>query len=120
MAEWTKAVDSKSTVPQGTGGSNPSLSASLAVHRVRRGARAVESARLESAWTPKVSRGFESHPLRSMLSADRRLDAPSRNRCRHGTLVVMIVLGGEVAVSCSPQSAIAGLNSLVEALASRV
>ncbi len=27
MAEWTKAVDSKSTVPQGTGGSNPSLSA---------------------------------------------------------------------------------------------
>jgi hypothetical protein len=31
---------------------------------VWRGARAVESARLESAWAPKVSRGFESHPLR--------------------------------------------------------
>ncbi len=29
MAEWSKAVDSKSTVGQLTGGSNPSLSANL-------------------------------------------------------------------------------------------
>jgi hypothetical protein len=28
MAEWTKARDSKSRIPQGVGGSNPSLSAS--------------------------------------------------------------------------------------------
>jgi hypothetical protein len=27
MAEWTKARDSKSRIPQGVGGSNPSLSA---------------------------------------------------------------------------------------------
>ena len=27
MSEWSNVVDSKSIVPQGTGGSNPSLSA---------------------------------------------------------------------------------------------
>jgi hypothetical protein len=62
---------------------------------VWRGARAVESARLESAWAPKVLRGFESHPLRSRV----------------------IVLGGEVAVPCHPQSATAGRNSQAEASA---
>ena len=37
MAEWSKAVDSKSTVPQGTGGSNPSLSAiSAAMEALRK------------------------------------------------------------------------------------
>lgn len=81
MAEWSKAVDSKSTVGQLTGGSNPSLSA-IRSYKPGRGARAVESARLESAWTPKVSRGFESHPLRSYLDGptverfDLEADAP--------------------------------------------
>lgn len=32
VAEWTNAADSKSVVVQATGGSNPSLSASLWVH----------------------------------------------------------------------------------------
>jgi hypothetical protein len=84
------------------------------VERLRRGARAVESARLESAWAPKVSRGFESHPLRFSSDAECSLCL-----CRRGpqetasTTEVMVVLGGEVAVPCNPQAARAGLNSLL-------
>jgi hypothetical protein len=40
MAEWSKAVDSKSTVGQLTGGSNPSLSASFGEVRERLNRRA--------------------------------------------------------------------------------
>jgi hypothetical protein len=36
VAEWSNAPDSKSGVPQGTGGSNPSLSASFSPLRTRR------------------------------------------------------------------------------------
>ena len=63
MAEWSKALDSKSSLR-------------LAVTRVRipfppffwaflhwRGGRVVEGARLEIVYTPKGYRGFESHPL---------------------------------------------------------
>ena len=66
MAEWSKAVDSKSTVPlRHRGFESLSLRHLRGLgKRPRRGARAAESARLESAWAPKVSRGFESHPLR--------------------------------------------------------
>ncbi len=60
MAEWSKALDSKSSIR-------------LAVSWVRipfppclfwRGGRVVEGARLEIVYTPKGYRGFESHPLR--------------------------------------------------------
>ena len=36
----------------------------FASHYSRRGVRVVEGARLESVYTPKVYRGFESRPLR--------------------------------------------------------
>ena len=95
MAEWLKAVDSKSTVPLWHRGFKSLSLRHRPAHvcGVWRGARAVESARLESAWAPKVLRGFESHPLRSQV----------------------VVLGGEVAVPCNPQSATAGRNSQAEA-----
>lgn len=65
MAEWSKAVDSKSTVPLWHRGFKSLSLRYCGSGNLWRGARAVESARLESAWAPKVSRGFESHPLRS-------------------------------------------------------
>lgn len=37
------------------------------LRRVRRDGRVVEGARLESAYTPKGYRGFESHSLRGVL-----------------------------------------------------
>src|SRR5207249_7247357 len=61
----------------------------------------------------QLYRGFESHPLRQFQ--DRR---PRRFRARRSgsqaqqTAIPLAVLDGEVAVPCSPQSAIAGLNSL--------
>src|SRR5919109_3529809 len=81
MAEWTKAIDSKSIRgPQGSSGVRiplpPPLSRSEHRQsgdlspsrggRTRRGEvrELVESARLESVCTPKGYRGFESHPLR--------------------------------------------------------
>src|SRR6266540_327545 len=81
MAEWTKAIDSKSIRgPQGSSGVRiplpPPLSRSQRCQRshpspcqggrTRRGEvrELVESARLESVCTPKGYRGFESHPLR--------------------------------------------------------
>src|SRR5215467_16353261 len=82
--EWLKAVDSKSTVPLWYRGFE-SLPLRHQWPILWRGARAVESARLESAWAPKVSRGFESHPLRSSCCAC---------WCRGQR---MVVLGGEVA-----------------------
>src|SRR4030095_4738126 len=97
VAEWLKAVDSKSTVPLWYRGFESLPLRHPISLLVWRGARAVESARLESAWAPKVSRGFESHPLRSSRWC-------WACWCRVKRVVVVV---GEVAVPCNPQAAIA-------------
>ncbi len=43
---------------------------SQAYESVRRGGRAVEGARLESVYTPKGYRGFESRSLRNLMSTN--------------------------------------------------
>jgi hypothetical protein len=142
MAEWTKAIDSKSIRgPKGSSGvriplppsptSGPRRPKCLysgwieAYGEVR---ELVESARLESVCTSKGYRGFESHPLRQRSGSSRRRPKiwkipaaqailPLRTGFRAGpkaavfwTIEDEAVLGGEVAVPCRPQSAIAGLN----------
>ena len=77
MAEWSIAAGLKTVEGHTSGGSNPSLSA-IAAYKllfflceetstsllIRRDARVVEEARLESVYTPKAYRGFESRFLR--------------------------------------------------------
>ena len=64
MAEWSKAVDSKSIVGQPTAGSNPALSAiSNRPIFFWRDDRVDEGARLERECRATY-RGFESHSLR--------------------------------------------------------
>ena len=61
MAEWSKALDSKSSLRSNRNkGSNPFSSSFAWI-----GGRVVEGARLEIVYTSKGYRGFESHPLRS-------------------------------------------------------
>ena len=82
MAEWSIAAVLKTVVPRGTRGSNPSLSAQKGspkaafllvkgrfsyIETVRRGARVVEEARLESVYTPKGYHEFESRSLRNLF-----------------------------------------------------
>ena len=74
VAEWTKAVDSKSTVGQPTVGSNPTLSAPLSCVSAElcflwRGDRVDEGARLERVCRATY-RGFESHSLRQFYRVE--------------------------------------------------
>ena len=101
MAEWLKAVDSKSTVPLWYRGFE-----SLPLRPLRCSVSGEVRERLNRrAWR---ARGRQKRPVGSnpTLSAH---DSPQVIRwyavCRG------VVLGGEVAVPCNPQSAIAGLNS---------
>src|SRR6266511_1409613 len=79
----------------------------------RRGGRVAEGAALEMPCTGNCTVG--SNPTPSANSTDSR---PRRLRARRSgsqaqqTAIPLAVLAGEVAVPCSPQSAIAGLNSL--------
>ncbi len=69
---------------------------------MRRGDRAAEGAALEMPCTGNCAAG--SNP------------APSANYTSlHGEVLDVAVLDGEVAVPCSPQSALAGLNPLPRA-----
>ncbi len=65
VAEWTKAVDSKSIVGRPTAGSNPALSATFNPVQIFlwRDDRVDEGARLERECRATY-RGFESHSLR--------------------------------------------------------
>jgi hypothetical protein len=66
VAEWSKAVDSKSIVGQPTAGSNPALSATslgMQFEFLWRDDRVDEGARLERECAATY-RGFESHSLR--------------------------------------------------------
>ena len=68
VSEWPMVSDSKSGVRKGTGGSNPSLSASSMPPDSWRGDRVAEGARLEIVCTERY-RGFESLSLRTARSA---------------------------------------------------
>ena len=68
VAEWSKAVDSKSIVGQPTAGSNPASSATslfMQFEQTWRDDRVDEGARLERECAATY-RGFESHSLRHL------------------------------------------------------
>ena len=100
MAEWLKAVDSKSTVPLWYRGfeSLPlrhAMACSYGEVRERSNRR---------AWR---ARGRQKCPVGSNPT----LSAQAVGVACTGVMGRVVVLGGEVAVPCNPQSAIAGLNS---------
>ena len=109
--EWLKAVDSKSTVPLWYRGVRipPSPSCTIDVYPLWSGA-GIETGEVRErsnrrAWR---ARGRQKCPVGSNPT----LSAQAGGVGRAGAVYKMVVvLGGEVAVPCNPQAAIAGLNS---------
>ena len=101
MAEWLKAVDSKSTVPLWYRGFE-SLPLRHVLDYMYGEVRERSNRR---AWR---ARGRQKCPVGSNPTLSAQVDSIVRTGVIDN---IVVVLGGEVAVPCNPQAAIAGLNS---------
>lgn len=150
MREWLNRTVSKTVVPSGTVGSNPTLSVLQPAERNHGGRLPatkiasdldlgeVRERSNRHAWRAcvhHVDRGFESHPLRYFGAVAQLGERQNRNLEVGGSIPlcstrkagrqavgvpaipyyrlvsITVVLDGELAVPCNPQSATAGSNS---------